>query len=104
MTVNHLFNLEGKVALVTGGNGGLGLGIALGLAEAGANIAVAARNAEKTDRALVQIEALGVKAHGLTVDVSRESDTMEMVAQTIEVLGGLDILAHISHMAEYPSE
>lgn len=98
MTVNHLFNLEGKVALVTGGNGGLGLGMALGLAEAGANIAVAARNAEKTDRALVQIEALGVKAHGLTVDVSRESDTMEMVAQTIEVLGGLDILVNNAGM------
>jgi 2-deoxy-D-gluconate 3-dehydrogenase len=72
--------------------------MALGLAEAGANIAVAARNAEKTARTLIQIEALGVKAHGLTVDVSRESDTIAMVAQTIEVLGGLDILVNNAGM------
>ena len=94
MSVEHLFNLEGRVALVTGGNGGLGLGMALGLAEAGAHIAVAARNTEKTARALSQIEAIGVKALGLTADISRESDITEMVAQTIEVFGRLDILVN----------
>ena len=80
MSVGHLFNLESRVALVTGGNGGLGLGMALGLAEAGAHIAVAARNTEKTATALSQIEATGVKALGLTADISRESDIIEMVA------------------------
>ena len=92
------FNLEGKVALVTGGNGGLGLGMALGLAEAGAGIAVAARNAEKTTTALRQIEATGVKALGLTADVSRESDIAEMVSQTIDAFGRLDILVNNAGM------
>ena len=98
MSVDHLFNLEGKVALVTGGNGGLGLGMALGLAEAGAGIAVAARNAEKTATALGQIEATGVKALGLTADVSRESDIAEMVSQTIDAFGRLDILVNNAGM------
>ncbi len=94
MSVEHLFNLEGRVALVTGGNGGLGLAMALGLAEAGAHIAVAARNTEKTATALSQIEATGVKALGLTADISNESDIAEMVAKTIEVFGRLDILVN----------
>ena len=98
MSVNHLFNLEGRVALVTGGNGGLGLGMALGLAEAGASIAVAARNTEKTATALSQIEATGAKAIGITADVSREPDITEMVAQTIEVFGRLDILVNNAGM------
>ena len=55
MSNSNLFDLSGKVAIVTGGNGGLGLGMALGLADAGANIVVAARNAQKTAEALVKI-------------------------------------------------
>ena len=64
--MDRLFDLTGKAAIVTGGNGGLGLAMALGLAGAGADIAVAARNDEKTAEALPQIEALGVKAVGIT--------------------------------------
>ncbi len=94
MSMAHLFSLEGRVALVTGGNGGLGLGMALGLAEAGAHIAVAARNTEKTATALSHIEATGVKALGLTADISNESDIAEMVAKTFEVFGRLDILVN----------
>ena len=56
-----LFDLSGKVAIVTGGNGGIGLGMALGLAEAGAQIAVVGRNAEKNSRAVNDIEALGAE-------------------------------------------
>ena len=98
MSVEHLFNLDGRVALVTGGNGGLGLGMALGLAEAGAHITVAARNTEKTATALSQIEATGVKALGFTADIGLESDITEMVAQTIEVFGRLDILVNNAGM------
>ena len=99
MGVEHLFDLEGKVALVTGGNGGLGLGMALGLAEAGAQISVAARNWEKTSQALSQIETTGGrKALGLTADVNREADITEMVAKTIEVFGRLDILINNAGM------
>ena len=89
-----LFDLSGKVAIVTGGNGGLGRGMALGLAGAGSNIVVAARNMDKTAQALSQIEELGVKAMGLKVDVSQESDINEMVSQTVEDLGQVDILVN----------
>ena len=99
MSVEHLFGLEGRVALVTGGNGGLGLGMALGLAEAGAHISLAARSWEKTSRALNQIETAGGRpALGLTVDVSREADITEMVAKTLEVFGRLDILVNNAGM------
>ena len=94
MTPTPLFSLEGKVALVTGGNGGLGLAMALGLAEAGADVAVAARNAEKTAGAVAQIQAHGVKSLGLTVDVTREADVVDMVSRTVHELGSIDILVN----------
>jgi len=87
-----LFDLTGKVALVTGGNGGLGLGMALGLAGAGANIVVGARNQEKTRQAVHAIEALGVKALGVYLDVLQPGLIEACVQQTVESFGGLDIL------------
>ena len=94
MTPNPLFSLDGKVALVTGGNGGLGLAMALGLAEAGADVAVAARDAEKTARAASQIEDKGVKALGLTVDVTRDAEVGDMVVRVVQGLGAVDILVN----------
>ncbi|MBI3327901.1 MAG: SDR family oxidoreductase [Nitrospinae bacterium] len=87
-----LFDLTGKVAIVTGGNGGLGLGMALGLAGAGANIVVGARNQEKTRQAVAAIEALGVKALGVYLDVLQPVLIEACVQQTVEAFGGLDIL------------
>lgn len=98
MKPSDLFDLSGKVAIVTGGNGGLGLAMALGLASAGANIVVAARNTDKTSEALNQIQALGVKATGVNTDVSQEADIGNMVAQTIEVYGRMDILVNNAGM------
>ncbi|MCI0859468.1 MAG: glucose 1-dehydrogenase [Chloroflexi bacterium] len=98
MTSGKLFDLTGRVAIVTGGNGGLGLGMALGLAEAGANIVVAARNQEKTAAALSQIQAQGVKAIGVTVDVNLESDISAMVGRTMEAFGRVDILVNNAGM------
>lgn len=92
MSVDRLFDLSGKVALVTGGNGGLGLAMALGLAQAGANIAIAARNMDKTAAALAAIQAAGVKAEGIQVDVTQEAEIQQMVTQTIDALGRVDIL------------
>ena len=68
-----LFDLTGRVALITGGNGGLGLGMALGLANAGADIAIAARNAEKNTAAVAEIEAAGRRAVSIPTDVTSDS-------------------------------
>lgn len=87
-----LFDLTGRVALVTGGNGGLGLGMALGLANAGANIAVAARNPEKNTAAVAAIEATGRRAFSIPTDVTSDSDIDDMVSRALGHFGHVDIL------------
>jgi 2-dehydro-3-deoxy-D-gluconate 5-dehydrogenase len=84
-----LFDLHGKVAIVTGGNGGIGLGIARGLAQAGACVAIVGRNEEKTSAAQAE---LGEHTLGLRVDVTDAGDVQRMVQQTVERFGGLDIM------------
>src|SRR6202012_515972 len=66
----QLFDLTGRVAIVTGGNGGIGLGMARGLAQAGAAIVIAGRNADKSAAAVQEIEKLGAKAASIEVDVT----------------------------------
>ena len=94
MDFNQLFDLSGRVAIVTGGNGGLGLGMARGLASAGANIVVAARDAEKTAAAVAELEGLGVQAKGLVTDVTREEAIKKMVSDTVDAFGRVDILVN----------
>jgi 2-deoxy-D-gluconate 3-dehydrogenase len=88
----NLFDLHGKVALVTGGNGGIGLGIAKGLAGAGAAVAIVGRNQEKNAAARAELERLGGRAVALTADVTREDQIKAAVGQAVDRLGGLDIL------------
>ena len=94
MSMAKLFDLTGKVALVTGGNGGLGLAMAKGLAQAGASIVVAARNERKTAQALSEIRALGVQAESVAVDVTQENLIKDMVSHAVGTLGRVDILVN----------
>jgi len=89
-----LFDLSGKVAIVTGGNGGIGLGMAKGLAQAGAAVAIAARNAKKSSQAVKELEALGGKALAVNTDVTSEVSIAEMVKTVAEKLGRIDILVN----------
>ena len=91
---SNLFNLSGKVAVITGGNGGIGLGIASGLASAGASIIIAARDQAKTDQAVKQLETLGTDVIGTTTDVSDEISVRQMVKTTLDRFGAIDILVN----------
>jgi 2-deoxy-D-gluconate 3-dehydrogenase len=89
-----LFDLSGKVAIVTGGNGGIGFGMARGLAEAGADIAVVGRNEAKSTAAAAELRALGVKAIAVTADVTDKADVAAMVERVAKDLGRIDILVN----------
>ena len=87
------FDLAGKVALVTGGNGGIGLGMAEGLASAGADVVVWGQNPEKNAAAEARLEALGGKVLVQTVDVGDEAAVVEAMAQAVSTMGRLDFVA-----------
>lgn len=89
-----LFDLTGKAALVTGGNGGIGLGIARGLVQAGCAVAIAGRNAEKNASAAAALEGLGARVVVLQADVAEEAAARRCVAEAAGALGGLDILVN----------
>jgi 2-deoxy-D-gluconate 3-dehydrogenase len=96
--MSSLFDLRGRVAIVTGGNGGIGLGMARGLAEAGCTVAIAGRNAAKNRSAVAALEGLGAKAAAIEADVTREAACQEMVRATVERFGRLDILVNNAGM------
>lgn len=91
-----MFDLTGKVALVTGGNGGIGLGIALGLAEAGADIAIAGRNAGKNAAAAKQVEALDRRAVAFEADIRKPEACRALVERAVAEFGRVDILVNNS--------
>jgi 2-deoxy-D-gluconate 3-dehydrogenase len=90
-----LFDLSGRVAVVTGGNRGIGHAMALGLARAGASVAVLARNAEQNQLVLAELKAIGKPALVLPLDVTDRAALAPAVAEVERTLGaGIDILVN----------
>ena len=90
----NLFNLTGKVAIVTGGNGGIGLGMAEGMASLGATIVIAGRNREKAETALATLRGMGVKAEFVAADVTQKAECQALVDQSEALFGRVDILVN----------
>lgn len=88
------FDLSGRVALVTGGNRGIGRGIAVGLAAAGADVVVAARDEAKSAEVVAELEALGVRSVAVRCDVTERADLEAAVGRCEEVFGRLDVLVN----------
>jgi 2-deoxy-D-gluconate 3-dehydrogenase len=88
------FDLSGRVAFVTGGNGGIGLGMAKGLAEAGSTLVIAGRDQAKAQTALAELRALGGKAEFAVLDVRDEASCRQALDRTAEQFGRLDILVN----------
>ena len=91
---NAIFDLTGKVAIVTGGNGGIGLGMARGLAEAGADIAIVGRNEAKSNAAVADIKQRGAKAISVVADVTDKAAVDAMAELGRASLGRIDILVN----------
>lgn len=89
-----LFDLSGKVAFVTGGNSGIGLGCARGLAKAGATVAIASRNMDKSLQAVKDIEDMGGKALAVQCDVTDQKMITDAVETVINECGKIDILVN----------
>jgi NAD(P)-dependent dehydrogenase (short-subunit alcohol dehydrogenase family) len=86
----NLFDLTGKVALVTGANSGLGFGFAEGLARAGSDVVIWGRRADANERAAEKLRAFGVRVHASSVDVSDEASIVAGVADALAVMGRID--------------
>ncbi|MDI1343417.1 MAG: glucose 1-dehydrogenase [Pseudolabrys sp.] len=88
------FDLQKRVAFVTGGNGGIGLGMAKGLAAAGATVVIAGRNKTKAQTALAELKAAGAQAEFIELDVLQEASCHQAIDQTAAKFGRLDILVN----------
>jgi 2-deoxy-D-gluconate 3-dehydrogenase len=94
MKTSALFDLTGRVAVVTGGNGGIGRCIALGLAEAGAAVAVLGRNDEKNQRVLSELKAIGVPSVAVRIDVTNRAELEPALNRVENEIGSIGILVN----------
>jgi len=94
MKVKELFDLKGKVAIVTGGGRGIGKFIAKGLAEAGSNVVIASRKLENCQKAVKEIEPTGVKAIAVKCDTGSKDDISALIDTTVKEFGTIDILVN----------
>ena len=93
-TINQLFDLKGKTALVTGGSRGLGLQMAHALGEAGARIMLSSRKAADLEEAAAQLQAAGIDARWIAADCGKESEIQRLATETLERMGDVDILVN----------
>ena len=93
-TVQQLFDLSGKTALVTGGSRGLGLQMAQALGEAGARIMLSSRKADDLEQATAQLQAAGINARWIAADCAREDDIQRLASETLQRMGDVDILVN----------
>src|ERR1039458_8782046 len=89
-----IFDLQKRVAFITGGNGGIGLGIAKGFASAGASVVIAGRNKTKAQSALSELHSLGAQAEFVELDVLKEASCHKAIQRAVERYGRLDILVN----------
>lgn len=94
MSVSSLFDLSGRVALVTGGSRGLGLQIAEALGDAGAKIMLSARKAPELEEAVAHLQDRGIDARWIAADGAKETDIQRLVDETLQRLGPVDVLVN----------
>jgi NAD(P)-dependent dehydrogenase (short-subunit alcohol dehydrogenase family) len=94
MNVKEMFDLKGKIAIITGGGRGIGKFIATGLAEAGANVVLASRKVANCEKAAQELAKLGVKTLALKCDTASEEDITNLVETTMKEFGKIDILVN----------
>jgi len=103
--VKKMFDLTGKVAVVTGGAGALGEAIAQGLAAYGADVVVTGRTLKTLEHAVKLVKDLGRKALAITCDVAKEEDVIHLVDETMKTFGRVDILVTVAGLAKrHPAE
>ena len=93
-TIQQLFDLKGKSALITGGSRGLGLQMAHALGEAGARIMLSSRKADDLEQATAQLQAAGINARWIAADCAREDDIQRLASETLQRMGDVDILVN----------
>jgi 2-deoxy-D-gluconate 3-dehydrogenase len=99
MAAPKMFDLAGNVAVVTGGNGGIGRGIALGFVEAGAAVAILARNEQKNRAVLAELERLGARAVSIRLDITERAELEPAMAEVERALGPISILVNNAGIA-----
>ena len=97
--ISSPFALDGRVAVVTGGNRGIGRSIALGMARAGVAVAILARNEEKNNQVLAELRAIGVRAMASQLDVTKRATLADAVDKVERELGGIDVLVNNAGVA-----
>ncbi|WKB53274.1 SDR family oxidoreductase [Eleftheria terrae] len=94
MSVNSLFDLSGRTALITGGSRGLGLQIAEALGEAGAKLMLSSRKAQDLEEAMAHLQDRGIDARWVAADASKDEDVQRLADETLQRLGPVDILVN----------